>query len=227
MTLTMSGDFPAPRREALRFGMMPCCVAWPDDPFVTWRSVMVRTRTAVLLILLGMALPGTWPAAADTAAPPAGVVVDDFTYLDTSGEPTDQSAAHERRLRAFETALRRDVEMKCSSGIRVVGAIKKMSTLVLWAKIGVVDVGRNRTMSEKVYTFRGDNDEAWNRAEAFVARDVRELLTACTTAIPAAAPAPIRIAVFDFELEDMSAAGSATDLAPADATYLADVTKGV
>ncbi len=188
---------------------------------------MVRTRTAVLLILLGMALPGTWPAAADTAATPAGVVVDDFTYLDTSGEPTDQSAAHERRLRAFETALRRDVEMKCSSGIRVVGAIKKMSTLVLWAKIGVVDVGRNRTMSEKVYTFRGDNDEAWNRAEAFVARDVRELLTACTTAIPAAAPAPIRIAVFDFELEDMSAAGSATDLAPADATYLADVTKGV
>ena len=46
-------------------------------------------------------------------------------------------------------------------------------------------------------------------------------------AIPAATPAPIRIAVFDFELEDMSAAGSPTEVAPADAAYLADVTKGV
>jgi Tol biopolymer transport system component len=40
-------------------------------------------------------------------------------------------------------------------------------------------------------------------------------------------PAPIPIAVFDFELEDMSAAGSANGVAAADAAYLADVTEGV
>ena len=117
--------------------------------------------------------------------------------------------------------------MKCSSGIRGVGAIKKMSTLVLWAKIGVVDVGRNRTMSEKVYTFRGDNDEAWTRAEAFMSKDIRAVLAAFTTATPVIAPAPIRMAVFDFELEDMSAAGSPDNVPATDAAYLSDVTKGV
>jgi len=188
---------------------------------------MRRTGLVLLLTLLLMALPASRLAAAEPAGTPAGVAVDDFIYLDTSGEPTDQSAAHERRLRAFEAALRRDVTMECSSGIRVVGAIKKMSTLVLWAKVGVVDVGRNRTISEKMYTFRGDNDEAWNRAEDFVARDVRELLAGCMTAIPAVATAPVQIAVFNFELEDMSAAGSPDNVPAPDAAYLADVTKGV
>jgi len=188
---------------------------------------MHRTRLAFLLTLLLMVLPASRPAAAEAAAAAHGVAVDDFIYLDTSGEPTDQSAAHERRLRAFESALRRDVAMECSSGIRVVGAVKKMSTLVLWAKVGVVDVGRNRTLSEKIYTFRGDNDEAWNRAEAFVARDVRELLAACMTATPATVSAPIKIAVFEFELEDMSAAGSSDNVPATDATYLGDVTRGV
>jgi hypothetical protein len=37
------------------------------------------------------------------------VSVDDFNYIDTSNEPTDQTAAHEKRLRAFMTALRDDV----------------------------------------------------------------------------------------------------------------------
>src|SRR5258708_12318009 len=37
------------------------------------------------------------------------VSVDDFKYIDTSNEPTDQTAVHEKRLRAFMTALRDDV----------------------------------------------------------------------------------------------------------------------
>ena len=48
-------------------------------------------------------------ASAATAGRALAVSVDDFNYIDTSNEPTDQTAVHEERLRAFMTALRDDV----------------------------------------------------------------------------------------------------------------------
>jgi hypothetical protein len=124
-------------------------------------------------------------------------------------------------------ALRRDVPAECCTGIRIIGGIQKTSTLVQWAKVAVIDVGRNRVLSDKLYTFRGDNDESWSRAEAFISEDIRAVLAASTAAAPVTAPAPIQIAVFDFELEDMSAAGAPNNVPAPDAGYLADVTKGV
>jgi hypothetical protein len=176
------------------------------------------------MMLLLMALPGPRPAA---AAPPAGITIDDFGYSDTSGEVTDQAALHQGQLTAFMTALRRDVPVECCSGIRIIGGIHKTSTLVQWAKVAVIDVNANHVLFDKLYTFRGDTDLAWDRAEAFIAGDIREVLAASKAAMPATAPAPIQIAVFDFELEDMSAAGSPDSVPAPDAGYLADVTKGV
>jgi hypothetical protein len=123
--------------------------------------------------------------------------------------------------------LRRDIPPECCAGIRIIGGIHKTSTLVQWAKVAVIDVNANHVLFDKLYTFRGDNDQAWDRAEAFIAEDIRTVLAASAAATPATAPAPIQIAVFDFELEDMSAAGSADSVAAPDAGYLADVTKGV
>jgi hypothetical protein len=51
-------------------------------------------------------------------------------------------------------------------------------------------------------TFRGDTDEAWQKAESFVARDVLNL--APTFGKQGDAIAPAKLAVFDFELEDFS-----------------------
>lgn len=68
-----------------------------------------------------------------------------------------------------------------------------------WAKVAVIDVGAKRLVMDKLYTFRGDNDEAWERAEIFVSREVMAAL---------ATPAPVAFAVFDFELEDMAAASA-------------------
>jgi hypothetical protein len=48
-------------------------------------------------------------ASAATADHTLAVSVDDFIYIDTSNEPTDQTAVHDKRLRAFMTALRDDV----------------------------------------------------------------------------------------------------------------------
>jgi hypothetical protein len=54
----------------------------------------------------------------------------------------------------------------------LIGGIQKMSTLVQWVKVQTVDVEANRIVLDKLLTFRGDTDEAWRHAEAFVAREV-------------------------------------------------------
>jgi hypothetical protein len=173
---------------------------------------MLRTRFAArALALLGLVL-GPGLACADSGDPTAqgvGIAIVDFAYVDTSGEPTDQTAAHQRRLQAFMAALRRDfaadgqfrlVAVSCGSvpcatdgvapadlrraasqagaKILVLGGIHKLSTLVQWAKVEAIDIAADRVVFDRLFTFRGDSDEAWDRAETFVSRDVRAALAA-------------------------------------------------
>lgn len=175
--------------------------------------------SAVLLVVLSCS-----PAAAEAAI---GVAMDDFSYTDTSAEPANQTAAHERRLSAFMAALRRDIgeggryrlvpSAMDGAAFKVVGGIQKTSTLVQWAKVAVIDVGTRKLVMDKLYTFRGDNDESWERAEIFVSREVMAAL---------ATPAPVTLAVFEFELEDTTAASVGASAA-SDASHLAEVTGGV
>lgn len=184
---------------------------------------MRRTLSLLsFLVLLAAGLDGRAMAAETTA-----IALDDFSYTDTSAEPTDQSAAHERRLSAFMAALRRDIgadrryrlvpSAQDGAAFKVIGGIQKTSTLVQWAKVAVIDVGAKKLVMDKLYTFRGDNDESWQRAEIFVSREIMAAL---------GAPAPVTLAVFDFELEDTTAA-SAGASATSDASYLAEVTASV
>jgi len=53
------------------------------------------------------------------------------------------------------------------------GGIHKKSTLVQWARAQVVDVQANKVVYDRLFTFRGDNDEAWQRAESFIVRDLQ------------------------------------------------------
>lgn len=185
---------------------------------------MRRTRLIVSALLLFVSAAACSPAGAGTAV---GVVIDDFSYTDTSAEPANQTAAHERRLAAFMTALRRDIGAdqryrlvpapQDGAAFKVIGGIQKTSTLVQWAKVAVIDVRAKKLVMDKLYTFRGDNDESWQRAEMFVSREVVAAL---------GAPATVALAVFDFELEDTTAA-SAGASATSDASYLAEVTAGV
>jgi hypothetical protein len=183
----------------------------------------------ILTALLLAILLDVRPAGAGTGATaaPVGVTIEDFGYLDTSGEPVDQTAVHEKRLKAFMVALRRDVEAdkryqlatgaQADAKFKIIGGLQKMSTLVQWAKVAVIDIGAKKVLFEKLYTFRGDNDEAWDHAEAFVSREVIAAL---------ARPAPVALAVFAFELEDTTAAPSAGP-SDSDAAHLAEVTNGV
>ncbi|MFQ3456637.1 DUF2380 domain-containing protein [Bradyrhizobium sp. UFLA01-814] len=200
---------------------------------------MRQSRLVLLALALTGLLAGPCPLRAETGTVPAsqlGVSIDDFSYVDTSGEVIDQTAVHQRRLDALMRTLRADVAAEPhyrlvpstapagEARIKVIGGVQKMSTLIQWAKVAVIDVSASQVLYEKLYTFRGDTDEAWDHAAMFVSREVRRALAAALP--PTAAAAPIGLAVFEFELEDTSAA-TAAGLAGSDAAYLADVTKGV
>jgi hypothetical protein len=66
------------------------------------------------------------------------------------------------------------VQKARQSGARLVlfGGIHKMSTLVQWAKAQVVDVEGDRVVFDRLMSFRGDDAQAWRRAEAFLAKDL-------------------------------------------------------
>ena len=122
-----------------------------------------------LLVVLGAGLDGRAVAAEATT-----IALDDFSYTDTSGEPADQVAVHEKRLHAFMAALKRDLTAEPRYRIvpadtpdamfKIIGGVQKTSTLVQWAKAVVIDVAGKKTVLDKLYSFRGDNDESWDRA---------------------------------------------------------------
>ena len=192
----------------------------------------LRSTVAIAILGLTAALGGPRARADVAPAEPVALAVLNLDYVDTSGEPTDQTSAHQRRAADFVSALQRDlaangqyrvVPMSCGSepcepamnpaelqkaaraaGARFVllGGVHKMSTLVQGAKIQIADEEQGRIVFDRLLTFRGDTDEAWQKAESFVARDV--LNSAPTFGKQGDAVAPVKLAVFDFELEDFS-----------------------
>lgn len=168
------------------------------------QSHLSSRTVATLLLALGLAF--AYSESALTQGEGLKIAITDFAYVDTSGEPTDQVALHRKRLQAFMTALRADLErdaalhllpsscpplcngdggtptdqLRAAAGagakVLVTGGIHKVSTLVQWAKVTAFDVDANRVLFDKLFTFRGDNDEAWQRAEVFVSREIRAAL---------------------------------------------------
>jgi hypothetical protein len=169
------------------------------------------------------------PTKAQAPSQPVATAILELDYVDTSDESRDQTAEHEKRLRDFSQALGRDlaatgkyriVAMACAAqpctsrvnpdemkqaaqaaGVRFVafGGIHKMSTLVQWAKIQIADMDQNRIVFDRLVTFRGDNDESWRRAENFIAAEI-----AAQSTVDSGQKPPAKIAVFDFELQDVS-----------------------
>ncbi len=157
-------------------------------------------------LMCGVALAAACPgAAADGAPSPVPIAVLDLVYVDTSGEPRDQTAEHAARTRRFSDTLRHDlartgrfriVTAQCGAApcaasgdpvelvarareagakLVLIGGVHKQSTLIQWAKLQAVDVDAGRPVLDKLLTFRGDTDEAWERAETFAARELAAL----------------------------------------------------
>jgi hypothetical protein len=140
-------------------------------------------------------------ASADDERAGVAMALVDFDYVDTSGEVRDQRADHEARLSVFMNTLRADLAAHgkfrvvvpacqpdpclragndellkaartAGADFLLVGGIHKMSTLVQWAKADVIDLRSGRIVLDKLFTFRGDTDQAWQRAEQFIANEL-------------------------------------------------------
>jgi hypothetical protein len=55
------------------------------------------------------------------------------------------------------------------------GQVHKMSTLVEWANAEIVDLQADKLLESKLFTFRGDTDEAWRRAERFIVQETKSV----------------------------------------------------
>src|SRR6476659_2003464 len=77
------------------------------DRAIAMRHASLLHALATVGLFLGSGLISN--ASAATAGYALAVSVDDFNYIDTSNEPTDQTAVHQKQLQAFMTALRDDV----------------------------------------------------------------------------------------------------------------------
>lgn len=161
----------------------------------------MRHLAPALFAIVLLFVPSAGKAA--ESDPRRAIALIDFHYSDTSGEPRDQRAEHEARLKSFMAALEQDlaaspnirlVVPSCASApcalgaasvaeiaaaarlagaeLLLVGGVHKMSTLVQWARIELIDLRTERVVHERLYSFRGDNDEAWRRAENFIAGEV-------------------------------------------------------
>ncbi len=64
---------------------------------------------------------------------------------------------------------------EAGADIIIIGGVHKMSTLVQWAKVEAIDAKTGRALFDKLFTFRGDADEAWRRAEAFIFEEITAL----------------------------------------------------
>jgi hypothetical protein len=64
------------------------------------------------------------------------------------------------------------------SGARLVvyGGIRKMSTLVQWGEIQLLDLDSNRLLLQRTVTFRGDTDAAYSHAAVFVGDTLRGVM---------------------------------------------------
>jgi len=156
-------------------------------------------RLAVLAIVLA---PGS--AVAATSPVPVAVIDFDYTDTsgeprDQTAERAERLAAFVKALKSDLAATGRfqPVDIACASppctagktparaliqaakaaGARllVFGGIEKMSTLIQWGKLEIVDLEADRLVDDKMLTFRGDSDEAWRRAEAFVVGEIKGL----------------------------------------------------
>lgn len=67
--------------------------------------------------------------------------------------------------------LRREARA-AGARLLLIGGVHKMSTLIMWMNVMVVDVASGERVLLRTLSFRGDNDDAWRRAGAFAADHV-------------------------------------------------------
>jgi hypothetical protein len=65
---------------------------------------------------------------------------------------------------------------KAGARLVVYGGIRKMSTLVQWGEVQLLDLEAEKLLMRRTVTFRGDNDAAYRHAANFVGDQLKETM---------------------------------------------------
>jgi hypothetical protein len=57
----------------------------------------------------------------------------------------------------------------------IYGGIHKMSTLITWGSVQIVDVRQRQMLFNRLFSFRGDTDEAFRRAAKFISETLQDV----------------------------------------------------
>lgn len=195
---------------------------------------------------------------------PVALAIAAFDYVDTSGEIGDQTQAHAKLVAMFTKSLADDlnatgkyriVPLACgnepckstmdptdlqkaarAAGVKLVllGGFHKMSTLVQWAKMQIIDADVGSVSFDRLVTFRNDTDDSWKRAEIFLLREItgtsasaEPVKTEAAKVEPVNAEPRTKLALFDFELEDFSGGAGIVPESADDRTQLQKATDDV
>lgn len=66
-----------------------------------------------------------------------------------------------------------DIARRAGADLVMIGWFWKVSTLIGTLHIEIKDVATGRTVYQRVFDFRGDNDKAWERAAAYMVRTLK------------------------------------------------------
>jgi hypothetical protein len=179
--------------------MMQTATSWPAS---RWRGRTI----VMLTMLFAVASVSLAPAGTPAAAPIAVAVADfDYfdtsgEVVDQSAEHRARVASFAALLRDNLAGLGdyRVVRIECpdppctanslsqdlfiaaarKAGARLViyGGIRKMSTLVQWGEIQLLDLEAEKLLMRRTVTFRGDNDAAYRHAANFVSDTLKETM---------------------------------------------------
>ena len=69
-----------------------------------------------------------------------------------------------------------DKAQAAGAGYLLISSFHKLSTLVQWGDVQLLDLEANKVLFRQNVTFRGDTDEAFSRAAAFVGESVRDAM---------------------------------------------------
>ena len=57
----------------------------------------------------------------------------------------------------------------------IYGGIHKMSTLITWGSVQIVDVRQRQLILNRLFSFRGDTDEAFRRASKYISETLQDV----------------------------------------------------
>lgn len=62
---------------------------------------------------------------------------------------------------------------RAGARLLIYGGIHKMSTLIQWGEVQVVDLRQKKLLLNRTFTFRGDTDKAFRKAATFIAQTLQ------------------------------------------------------